>query len=212
MAQVTATAATTVRPTLLALGAAAGPLYVLVSLTEAATRDGFDPTRHAWSMLANGSLGWIHSANLIGSGLLVVLGAIGLRRAIRARSAPALLALYGAGLIAAGVFRADPGRGFPVGTPEVTPVSWHGMLHFMVGGVGFLGLVAACVVLARRLGAEGSRGLALLSWVTGAVFLAGFVALATTGGAAWSLLTFTAAVILASAWISVVFTHYRNAH
>jgi predicted RNA polymerase sigma factor len=42
--------------TLLARGVVAGPLYVLVSLTEALTRDGSDLARHQWSLLRNGDL------------------------------------------------------------------------------------------------------------------------------------------------------------
>jgi hypothetical protein len=44
---------------LLGYGVIAGPLYVAVSLAQALTRQGFDPTRHAWSLLSNGGLGWI---------------------------------------------------------------------------------------------------------------------------------------------------------
>jgi hypothetical protein len=90
-------------------GIIAGPLYVLVSLIEVIARDGFDPRRHAWSQLANGDLGWIHSANLIVAGLLVVLGAIGWRRMLRSR-AWAFLAGYDLSMVAAGVFRADAGN------------------------------------------------------------------------------------------------------
>src|SRR2546425_414205 len=42
--------------TLVAYGVIAGPVYVLVSLAQALTRDGFDLTRHAWSLLSNGGL------------------------------------------------------------------------------------------------------------------------------------------------------------
>jgi hypothetical protein len=59
-----------VTKTLLACGVVAGPLYVLVSLTEALTRDGFDLARHQWSLLSNGDLGWIHIANLVVTGLV----------------------------------------------------------------------------------------------------------------------------------------------
>jgi len=44
---------------LLGYGILAGPVYVAVSLAQAATRDGFDLRRHAWSLLSNGSLGWL---------------------------------------------------------------------------------------------------------------------------------------------------------
>jgi hypothetical membrane protein len=198
------------RRALLAAGLVAGPLYVVISLIEVTVRDGFDPSRHPWSMLSAGSFGWVHSTNLMVSGALVVAGAAGLSQVLVGRTAVTLLALYGAGMVCAGIFRADPGRGFPAGTPEVVPLSWHGLLHFVLGGVGFLGLFAACQLLGRRLHREHRPQLAVFSHVTGAVFLVLFVAMAATGGAAWALLGFTGAVILASVWLSTIFGYYRR--
>ncbi|GLY03930.1 hypothetical protein Acsp01_43090 [Actinoplanes sp. NBRC 101535] len=195
---------------LLLLGATAGPLYVAVSVTEVFTRDGFDATRHAWSMLGNGAYGGIHSTLLVVSGLLEVCGAAGLYWVTRSRWTTVLLALYGLGMIGGGFFTADPGRGFPPGTPEEVPVSTHGILHFVFGGIGFLGLAAASVFLARRFAAEDERQLALCSWATGALLLVTFVALAATGGPAWALVAFTAAVVLVSGWLTAVFLHYRG--
>ncbi|WP_033340590.1 DUF998 domain-containing protein [Catenuloplanes japonicus] len=190
-----------------ALGMIAGPLYVLVSLAEVLLRPGFDPNRHAWSMLANGSWGWVHVANLIISGALVVAGAAGLRARLRG---PAIgIGLYGLGLIAAGVFRADPGQGFPPGTPDdAATVSWHGIAHLASGGVGFIGLVVAALLVARRFAPD--RAFSLFSAVTGVVFLATFVALAGGGGASWTLWAFSGAVILASAWLTVLFARVRT--
>jgi hypothetical membrane protein len=188
-------------------GMIAGPLYVVVSLIEIAVRDGFDPTRHAWSMLANGPYGWVHSLNLIVSGLLVVAGAIGLHRSTRSRWSRGV-AIYGLGMVGSGFFAADPGRGFPAGTPETVPLSWDGSLHFLLGALGFLGLVAACLGLGRRLAREDRRGLAIFSWVTGTVFLVGFLAMAASGGSAAGLLGFTGAVIMASAWLTMIYHHY----
>ncbi|MER7008231.1 DUF998 domain-containing protein, partial [Dactylosporangium sp. NPDC000555] len=54
---------------LLGYGVLAGPFYVTVSLAQALTRENFDISRHAWSLLANGSLGWIQITNLVLSGL-----------------------------------------------------------------------------------------------------------------------------------------------
>ncbi len=48
---------------LLGYGVVAGPLYVGVSLVQALTREGFDLSRHQWSLLANGSAGWIQILN-----------------------------------------------------------------------------------------------------------------------------------------------------
>ncbi|MBW6439197.1 DUF998 domain-containing protein [Actinoplanes hulinensis] len=198
------------RRNLLFAGLVAGPLYVVVSLIEAGGRDGFDPARHAWSMLANGPFGWVHSVNLVVSGALVVAGAAGLSQVLRDRMAAGLLALYGAGMVGAGLFRADPGRGFPAGTPEVTPMSWHGILHFVVGGIGFLALFGVCHLLGRRLRRENHPQMAIFSHVTGTLFLVLFIAMAATGGASWALFAFTGAVIVASAWLSTIFAHYRH--
>ncbi|MGW4461922.1 DUF998 domain-containing protein [Micromonospora sp. NPDC004704] len=200
---------------LLAAGVVAGPLYVLVSVAQMLVRDGFDPTRHAWSLLANGTAGWVQSTNLIVTGLLVVAGAVGLRRTLdpgRASTwAPRLLGSYGLGLVSGGMFRADPAQGFPPGTPEQgTGTSWHGLLHFGLGGVGFVALVAACFVLARRFVADDRRGWAVFSRLTGALFLAGFVAVAGGGGSSWATLSFTVAIVLAWTWLSLVSAYHHG--
>jgi hypothetical protein len=200
---------------LLVCGVVAGPLYVLVSVTQALTRDGFDPSRHAWSLLANGDLGWVHVANLVVTGLLTVAFAFGLRRVLRPGRGgtwvPRLVGVYGVSLVAAGVFRADPVMGFPPGTPEGdAEVTWHGVLHFALGGVGFVCLVVACLLVAGRFAAEGRRGWARYSRATGVLFLAGFVAVGAGAGAAWSNVAFTVAVVLAWSWVSALAAHLTN--
>ncbi len=194
---------------LLGYGVIAGPAYVLVSLLQAVTRDGFDLRRHAWSLLSNGHLGWIQVTNFVVTGLATVAFSIGLRRALRSGRggswAPRLIGVYGASLIGAGVFRADPALGFPPGTPPgVAEVSWHGIAHFILGGIGFTCLVAACFVLARRFAGEGRRGWATYSRVTGVLFLAGFAGVASGAG---SVLAFVAAVVLAWTWVSALAVH-----
>ncbi|MEV4317422.1 DUF998 domain-containing protein [Actinocrispum sp. NPDC049592] len=194
---------TSVTKSLLGYGVLAGPFYVVVSLIEAVTRQGFDLTKHPWSLLANGSLGWIHTLNLILSGMMVVAATQGMRR-MGIKHGHLLLAGYGAGLIGAGIFRADPAAGFPQG--ESTEVTWHGTLHFVVAGIGFACLVAACFALARR------SGMVWFSRVTGVVFLAAFAGIASGGGSVAMNLAFTAAVVLASVWLSVVSVRlYREA-
>jgi hypothetical protein len=174
---------------MLKAGIVAGPLYVIVSLIEVFSRDGFDPRRHAWSQLENGDWGWIHSANLIVSGLLVILGALGWRAVVQ-NKAWAFLAVYGLGMVVAGFFIADPGRGFPAGTPATVPLSTHGLVHFAAGGIGFVSLVIACFLMKSR--------------TVGVIFGLTYVALIAGAGQAWSLLTFTAGVILVSAWITYI--------
>ena len=115
---------------LLGLGLVAGPVYVTTWLVQAVTRDGFDLTRHPASVLANGDLGWIQVANLMVTGLLVIAFALGLRRVQTdgraGRWAPGLVGLYGLSLVAAGIFRADPVEGFPLGTPTTTTMQESG--------------------------------------------------------------------------------------
>jgi hypothetical protein len=208
-------AAARVTRALLVCGVVAGPLYVLVSVTEALTRDGFDLARHQWSLLANGDLGWVHIANLVVTGLLTVAFAVGLRRVLRPGRGgtwvPRLLGVYGLSLVGAGVLRADPAMGFPPGTPEgAAEVTWHGVLHFVAGGIGFVCLVVACLLVAGRFAAEGRQGWARFSRATGVLFLAGFVAVAAGAGAAWSNLAFTAAVVLAWSWVSALAAQLTN--
>lgn len=188
---------------LLTCGVLAGPIYLAVGAIQAAVRDGFDPRRHALSLLANGSWGWIQSVNLMVCGLLVIAAAAGLHRTVASRWAPRLLAVFGFGTLGGGIFRADPALGFPVGTPEnATSVSWHGVLHFTLGGIGFLCLILACAVLARRLWREGVRGWAVFTGVTGLVFFAGFAGIASGSAGESTTLGFYFAVCLAFAWLA----------
>jgi hypothetical protein len=199
---------------LLGYGVIAGPFYVVVSLAQALTRDGFDLTRHAWSLLANGDLGWLQITNLILAGAMIIAFAVGLRRARPDHTwAPRLVGVYGASLVAAGVFRADPAQGFPPGTPaDAQGLSWPGLVHFAAGALGFGCLVVACLLLARRFAAAGARSWAIVSRVTGIAFLVAFVGLAASGGTVAGTLGFVAAVIGVSAWMSALAVHlYRTA-
>ena len=172
---------------LLCCGVLAGPIYIAVGLVQALTREGFDLTRHDLSLLANGRLGWVQITNLVVTGLMTIAAAVGIRRSWRGVRggtwAPLLLGLYGAGLVAAGIFVADPTLGFRPGTPNGPgPVTWHGLLHFVAGGIGFLGLIAACFVVASHFSADRRPGWAAYSRVTGVVFFVGFVGIASGSG------------------------------
>lgn len=191
---------------MLAAGVAAGPVYLLVAAVQAATREGFDLRRHPVSFLAIGEHGWVQIANFVVSGLLVLIAAAGMRQALdpgASKWGPRLVGSYGLGLVASGLLVADPGFGFPPGTPGGPPaeVSWHGLGHFVAGGVGFLALVAACFVFARL---ERRRAWGRYSRATGTVFLASFAAVAGAGGASWANLIFAVGVVLAWAWLSTM--------
>ncbi len=191
---------------LLICGLIAGPLYIVVGLIQALTRPGFDLMRHDLSLLANGDLGWIQSTNLVLTGLLVAAFAVGMRQALPAGPGrtwgPILLGVYGVGLIGAGFFTADPAFGFPPGTPaDAHTISWHGLLHIITAGIGFLGLIAACFVLARRFASRRQRGWAVYSLATGVIFFAAFVGVATGSGQPWSVIGFWIGVVFAWVWI-----------
>jgi hypothetical protein len=211
----TCTPSARITKSLLGYGVIAGPLYVAVALTQALTRPGFDLTKHAWSLLSNGALGWIQITNFVLTGLMTVVAAVGLRRGLgtgRGRTwAVGLIAVYGVSLVAAGVFRPDPAQGFPVGTPEKTAISWHGALHFAAGGVGFLCLVAACFVLVSRFSRDGRPVLAWVSRATGIGVLAAFAGIAS-GSHGPTTVAFVAAVVGLWAWLGTVCIHfYRTA-
>jgi Protein of unknown function (DUF998) len=194
---------------LLSLGIVAGPIYIAVSLAQALTRDGFDLARHPWSLLANGDLGWIHISNLMVTGLLTIAFAVGLLRAGNTTWTSRLIGAFGLSLVGAGIFRADPAMGFPPGTPDsAAEATLQGLLHFSLAGIGFICLIAACFVVARRFKAEGSNAWATYSRATGIVFLAGFATVASGAQGTGPNLAFTAAVVVAWAWVSALALHH----
>jgi hypothetical membrane protein len=193
---------------LLTCGLSAGPFYVIVGLIQMAIRPGFDITRHSLSLLTNGNLGWIQVLNFLVTGLLLIAGAVGARRALRSglgsKWAPRMLGLYGLGLMGAGIFSADPALGFPPGTPlENNPISWHGMLHLIVGTIGFIGFIAACFIFARRFKSLQQTGWVWYSLITGILFLVAFVGIASGSKGPVSAF-FAIAVVLGSTWISAL--------
>ncbi|WP_433357047.1 DUF998 domain-containing protein [Microtetraspora malaysiensis] len=141
---------------LLFAGALAGPVFFASAIAQMLTREGFDITRHPISQLATGDLGWIQIATFVLAGLGSLALAAGVRRTltegIGRRALPVLIAIFGAGMIAAGVFTMDPENGFPAGTPDgpVAEMSWHGITHSAAAAVSFTALAIAAIVLAVR--------------------------------------------------------------
>ena len=195
---------------LLRCGILAGPLYIIVGAIQVLTRPGFDVRYNVLSQMALGDLGWIQVANFVTSGLLVIACAIGMRRVLRSGRAatwgPRLVAVYGGSLIGAAIFGADPGFGFPPGTPAGPPstMSAHGLLHFASAGVGFFSLIAACIILARRYSSLGRRTWAAYSAATGLFFLVAFVGTASGAGLVAFTLALWVAIVLAWVWLSAL--------
>jgi Protein of unknown function (DUF998) len=189
---------------LLGLGVAAGPIFIAAALIQAATRTGFDPAKHPLSLLSVGDLGWIQIADFVLTGLMFVASAVGVRRALHPGRAstwgPILLGAFGVALIVGGVFVADPGLGFPPGTPEGIPdkFSWHGMVHSMAPVAGFSALSLACFVFARRSFGLRERGWAWFSIATGV----GIQALGAMSSATLNFIPLWAAMVLGLGWAS----------
>jgi hypothetical membrane protein len=192
---------------LLRCGVLVGALYLAAGVIQGFVRDGFDFGRHALSHLANGPGGWVQTTNLAVSGLLVIAAAFGIARVLRSRAAGWLLGCFGASMIAAAIFPADPVDGFPPGTPLGVPttVSTTGAIHFAAGGIGFLMLAAACFVVARAMSRRQQPPMARLSFICGLAILVGFfgpVAVPAVGIAGiWF------AVVVGWAWLALTSTH-----
>jgi hypothetical protein len=141
---------------LLLAGALAGPVFFASAIAQMLTREGFDITRHPISQLSVGRLGWIQVTTFVLAGLGGLALAAGIKRTITEgvgrRALPILFGIFGAGLIAAGLFTMDAENGFPVGTPDepVAQMSWHAVVHSAAAAVAFTALAIAAVVLTVR--------------------------------------------------------------
>ena len=207
--------------TLLACGALAGPLFVLAAFLEGATRAHYDPLRHPVSSLELGDHGWTQVVNFLVSGVLTLAFAVGLRRVLRPGRGgtwgPLLIGIWGAGLLGAGVFITDPVSGYPPGSPPkpIDPTV-HGVLHDLVSLPAFVALTAACFVLCRRFAADGERGWALYSAVSGVVFLAAFLLSSAAFNQSGGLTDLggvfqRVAIVVGWGWLSLLAVHLRRA-
>src|SRR5215469_1259766 len=199
---------------LLGYGVLAGTVFEASVLIQGLTRHGFRVAHDDASLLANGPLGWFQVTTFLLSGAMTLAAALGVRRAMASRWAPRLIAIYGAGLMAAGVFRADPADGFGPGAPagKALHISWHSYGHLIAASIGFIALIAACFVVARYFSRQGQPAMASYSRATGVVFAAAFAGVTTGSSSSAIVLPFYAAVLAAFTWLAVVSIHlYRRA-
>jgi Protein of unknown function (DUF998) len=188
---------------LLIAGAVAGPLFAMLAAGQVLLRDGFDLRRHPLSLLATGGPGFVQIANFIVAGIGVLCLAVGVHRTVtdgvgRRWLAP-LIAVFGLGLIASGVFVMDPENGFPIGTPEgpAQAMSWHGIAHIVAATVAFTGLAAACIVMTVRMVRRRAGWAAVLN---------GFVALALLApvNPAWASIQLAVTAVVAFTWTTAL--------
>lgn len=205
------TTTTTTTRVMLAVGVLAGPLFIATATLQIITRDGFDLRRHPISLLSVGEHGWVQVTNFIVAGVLSIIFSVGVARVLTdglaSRWGPRFLTLFGVGLVIGGVFKADPALGFPAGAPEGIPehISTPALIHAFAPPLAFLSLIGACLVIARRLAADGLVRAALVTRVVAAVC---FV-LSVPVGFGFSIRLFVA-VALAFAWLAGYAVYLRR--
>jgi hypothetical protein len=192
-----------------------GPFYLAVGLAQAFVRDGFDLARHSLSALANGTGGWVQTANFVLSGLMVIAAAMGFRNVLRPQSRVAgwILGCFGVSMLVAAVFPADPVDGFPVGTPEGFPttISTPGLIHFIAGALGFLALAVSCFVVAVAMLRRRNPWMAGLSFLSGVSVVAGF-AMPAVLSASGPVAGIWFSVVVGWTWLALTSVHlYRAA-
>ena len=160
-------------------GTIGAALFVAVFTVLTATRADYDPVRHFVSILSLGDGGWAQVVNFVVGGLLIAGLGVGLRRRWESRPGAAdiagLVTIAGVALVGCGVFLPDPSLGYPPGTPNqlVTPLTWHGALHYASAAVILVALTAAVLLSIRRGRTLGLPGLTAASLVVAAVVIVG---------------------------------------
>jgi len=193
---------------LLACGVLAGPMYVIATVIQSLTREGFDWKHHRFTQLTAGDFGWIHQANMVGVGVLTVLFAVGVRQTLKGRAAawaPRLLALFGMAYVVAGLLRADPAVGFPPGTTaETVHTTWRGAIQNASRSASTLLLIATSGAIAGWFAAEGRRWWA---WFYGAALPLVFIALAGLGFAIGVNPAAPAFLVTPWTWVTALAVH-----
>ena len=184
---------------LLKCGVAAGPLFLLIFVTQILLRPGFLFTRDEPSLLSIGPLGLIGMGDLILGGLLVIAGARGIRRVLlRSKTGfwgPLLLQVFGICDVGLGIFVIDPARP-PAG------MTLHGTLHIVFGAIGFLCLMVACFVFMRSFFSQNQKAWTIFCGMVGLMFLAAFLSAARVGQNTSSIQLFLNLIFILE-WISV---------
>jgi hypothetical protein len=78
------------------------------------------------------------------------------------------------------------------------------MGHLVAGGIGFLGLIVACLAAARRSARAGDRIWAVSSAIIGVYYFVAFAGIASGAGNPVINIAFTVAVAFGWTWITAV--------
>ena len=187
---------------LLSCGVVAGPFFLLIFAIQAFARSEFQFTRSEPSTLSLGPWGWVQIVNFVIGGLLVIAGALGLRRALRTSTGhfwgSLLLGIFGFCQMGVGAFVTDPIR-------SPTSMTFHGTMHLVFGGIGFTALMAACFVFVRTFASLRQKLWAVFCAITGLLFLAAFLIAANANQNAMSIQFFLNVIfVLAWVWVSLI--------
>ena len=188
--------------TLLYCGVVAGPFFLLIFAIQVFARSEFQFTRSEPSMLSLGPWGWVQIANFVIGGLLIIAGAFGVRKVLRASKGrfwgSLLLGVFGFCQIGVGAFVTDPIR-------SPTSMTFHGTMHLVFGGGGFTALMAACFVFVRTFVSWRQTPWAVFCAITGLLFLAAFFSAANASQNTTSIQLFlNLTFVLAWVWVSSV--------
>jgi len=190
---------------LLSCGVVAGPFFLLIFAIQAFARSEFQFTRSEPSVLSLGPWGWIQIANFVIGGVLVIAGALGMRRVLPPSTGrfwgSLLLGIFGFCQIGVGAFVTDPMR-------SPTSMTFHGRMHLLFGGLGFTALMAACFVFVRTFASLRQKLWAVFCAITGLLFLAAFLIAANANQSVMSI-QFFLNVIFVLAWIWVSSVSYQ---
>src|SRR5690606_7987559 len=160
-----------------------------------------------------GELGWVQKLNLILSGAMTMAAAAGFVRVLRdtraGRWGGVLVGVFGACLIASGIFPPDPAAGYPPGATAEATLS--GVLHLAFGAVGFVCLAAAAFVVAGWCARRTEDAWARYSRISGALVAVGFVAGAALATQTAGVIALWVAVVAGWAWLAAMSVHlYRT--
>jgi len=160
-------------------GVIAGPLFLLVSLVDGATRTGYDSMSMPISLLAVGDRGWVQTLNFLVTGVLFGLFALGVYESLHERATasflgPLLIALMAFGVVMAGLFTTDPGGGFPPGVTPPRVATMHGTLHDVASLLVFPTLVVCCLYFAVWFYRRSQQGWAAYSAASGLILAVAF--------------------------------------
>ncbi|SHH44066.1 Protein of unknown function [Jatrophihabitans endophyticus] len=164
-------------------GAGAGPIFLIISTVDGATRDGYSARRHPVSSLVLGTRKSVQTANFAVTGTLCLAGAAGLRHSARRPNAVSLVAITAAsaGIFLASLFATDPVNGYPPGTRmPVDQRPKSGIAHDAVSIPTFLGLPVAAASHSMASARQGNGAWAVGSGVVSVTMLASLAA-ATAG-------------------------------